>query len=53
MPEPTALLVVESDNIQTQRLIAVLEFIGYDKVITANCENLKDRLTEQAVGAVD
>lgn len=52
MPEPTALLIVESDNIQTQRLAAVLEFIGYDKLLAANCENIKDRLNEQAVGAV-
>jgi len=52
MPEPTALLIVESDIIQTQRLAAVLEFIGYDKLLTANCENIKDRLNEQTVGAV-
>jgi len=52
MPEPTALLIVESDNIQTQRLAAVLEFIGYDKLLTANCENIKERLNEQSVGAV-
>ena len=52
MAEPTALLVVESDNIQTQRLTAILEFIGYDKLLTANSENVKERLSEQSVGAV-
>ncbi|MCI0506554.1 MAG: sigma-54 dependent transcriptional regulator [Gammaproteobacteria bacterium] len=52
MPEPTALLVVESDHIQIQRITAVLEFVGYDKLLTANCVNIKERLVEHTVGAV-
>jgi len=52
MSESTALLIVENDNIQLQKLTAVLEFIGYNQISTANCENVAVCLTEKPIGAV-
>ncbi|MGD8568116.1 MAG: sigma-54 dependent transcriptional regulator [Gammaproteobacteria bacterium] len=52
MPESTALLIVENDNIQTQRLTAILQFIGYDQLSTANCENVTQCLADHPVDVV-
>ena len=52
MSESTALLIVENDNIQSQKLAAVLEFIGYNQLTTANSENVAERLSENSVGTV-
>jgi sigma-54 specific flagellar transcriptional regulator A len=47
MPESTALLIVENDNIQTQRLTAILQFIGYNQLTPAYCENVLDCLSDK------
>jgi sigma-54 specific flagellar transcriptional regulator A len=52
MPESTALLIVENDNIQTQRLTAILQFIGYNQLSTANCENVTGCLADQPADVV-
>lgn len=52
MSESTELLIVENDNIQLQKLTAVLEFIGYHKLITANTDEVAGRLSENSVNTV-
>jgi len=52
MSESTELLIVENDNIQLQKLTAVLEFIGYNKLLTASSDNVAEALSENGIGTV-
>jgi len=52
MSESTELLIVENDNIQLQKLTAVLEFIGYDKLVTTDSSNVAGILAEKSFDAV-
>jgi len=52
MPEATALLIVESDQNQTQKLSAILEFLGYNKLIATDSANVGIALENNAIGAV-
>ena len=46
MSESTELLIVENDNVQLQKLTAVLEFVGYSKLSTSNSSDLPDKLSD-------
>ncbi len=52
MSESTELLLVENDNIQLQKISAVLEFIGYNKLISASSDEASSILSEKAFGTV-
>jgi len=52
MSESTELLIVENDNIQLQKLTAVLEFIGYHKLVTASSDTVADSMSEKSIGTI-
>jgi len=52
MPEATALLLVESNQNETQKLAAILEFLGYNKLIMTDPTEIGTALDDSAIGAV-
>ena len=52
MPEQTTLLLVENDTVQRLKTTAILEFVGFNKILEADCDTVKERLLDSDYNAI-
>ncbi|MDH5801317.1 MAG: sigma-54 dependent transcriptional regulator [Gammaproteobacteria bacterium] len=52
MPESMPLLLIEHEESQRLKMTAILEFIGYGKIIQADCDSVAEAVKDNNIGVV-